>query len=90
VNALDNALRKALERFYPQIATMRLNDYKVRVLPGTSGTGAKVRVLIESVDTDNVWSTVGVSYDILEASWQALVDSFTYKLFTDEKYQHLR
>jgi 2-isopropylmalate synthase len=90
VNALDNALRKALERFYPQLATMRLSDYKVRVLPGTNGTGAKVRVLIESVDTDNVWSTVGVSYDILEASWQALVDSFTYKLFRDEKYQHLR
>ncbi len=90
VNALDNALRKALERFYPQIATMRLSDYKVRVLPGSDGTGAKVRVLIESVDTDNVWSTVGVSYDILEASWQALVDSFTFKLFKDEKYQHLR
>jgi 2-isopropylmalate synthase len=90
VNALDNALRKALERFYPQIATMRLSDYKVRVLPGSDGTGAKVRVLIESVDTDNVWSTVGVSYDILEASWQALVDSVTYKLFKDEKYQHLR
>jgi len=90
VNALDNALRKALERFYPQIAAMRLSDYKVRVLPGTDGTGAKVRVLIESVDTDNVWSTVGVSYDILEASWLALVDSFTFKLFKDEKYQHLR
>ena len=63
---------------------MRLNDYKVRVLPGTEGTAAKVRVLIESVDRENVWGTVGVSENILEASWLALVDSINYKMFKDE------
>jgi 2-isopropylmalate synthase len=87
VNALDNALRKALEKFYPELANMRLNDYKVRVLPGKEGTAAKVRVLIESVDKDNVWGTVGVSENILEASWLALVDSINYKMFKDEKGQ---
>ncbi|UCG20966.1 MAG: citramalate synthase [Deltaproteobacteria bacterium] len=85
VNALDNALRKALEKFYPELAHMRLNDYKVRVLPGKEGTAAKVRVLIESVDKDNIWGTVGVSENILEASWLALVDSINYKMFKDEK-----
>lgn len=85
VNALDNALRKALERFYPQLKNMSLLDYKVRVLPGRSGTGAKVRVLIESTDGVDQWGTVGVSHDILEASWQALVDSITYKMYKDEK-----
>ncbi|UCG14070.1 MAG: citramalate synthase [Deltaproteobacteria bacterium] len=84
VNALDNALRKALENFYPELANMRLNDYKVRVLPGKEGTAAKVRVLIESVDQENIWGTVGVSQDILEASWLALVDSINYKMFKDE------
>jgi 2-isopropylmalate synthase len=84
VNALDNALRKALEKFYPELADMRLNDYKVRVLPGKEGTAAKVRVLIESVDRENVWGTVGVSENILEASWLALVDSINYKMFKDE------
>jgi len=84
VNALDNALRKALEKFYPELSSMRLNDYKVRVLPGTEGTAAKVRVLIESVDRENVWGTVGVSENILEASWLALVDSINYKMFKDE------
>ena len=84
VNALDNALRKALEKFYPELSHMRLNDYKVRVLPGKEGTAAKVRVLIESVDKDNVWGTVGVSENILEASWLALVDSINYKMFKDE------
>ncbi len=84
VNALDNALRKALTRFYPRLAEMRLDDYKVRVLPGTFGTGSKVRVLIESADHEHQWGTVGVSHDILEASWQALVDSITYKLMMDE------
>ncbi len=63
---------------------MRLNDYKVRVLPGQEGTAAKVRVLIESVDRDSVWGTVGVSENILEASWLALVDSINYKMFKDE------
>ena len=79
VNAMDRALRKALEVFYPQIADVRLTDYKVRVLD-TAATASKVRVLIESTDGDDVWTTVGVSTDILEASWQALVDSLEYKL----------
>jgi 2-isopropylmalate synthase len=82
VNALDNALRKALEKFYPQLKEMKLTDYKVRVLPGRDGTAARVRVLIESQDTTDSWGTVGVSHDIIEASWQALVDSINYK---DEK-----
>ncbi|SFM47947.1 citramalate synthase [Thermodesulforhabdus norvegica] len=85
VNALDNALRKALEKFYPQLKTMELIDYKVRVLPGREGTASKVRVLIESSDGKDTWGTVGVSHDILEASWQALVDSITYKMYKDEK-----
>jgi 2-isopropylmalate synthase len=85
VNALDNALRKALEKFYPQLKEMALTDYKVRVLPGDSGTGSQVRVLIESQDANNSWRTVGVSHDILEASWQALVDSINYKMYLDEK-----
>jgi len=85
VNALDNALRKALERFYPELKEMRLDDYKVRVLSSVEGTAARVRVLIESGDMEDKWGTVGVSTDILEASWQALVDSITYKLYKKEK-----
>ena len=85
VNALDNALRKALEKFYPQLKDMELSDYKVRVLPGLDGTAARVRVLIESHDVNDHWGTVGVSHDILEASWQALVDSINYKMYKDEK-----
>ena len=84
VNALDNAIRKALETFYPQLKEMSLQDYKVRVLPGRPGTGAKVRVLIESRDGHDKWGTVGVSHDIIEASWQALVDSICYKLMKAE------
>ncbi len=81
VSALDNALRKALERFYmTNLDAMHLVDYKVRVLDGRDGTSAKVRVLIDSRDEEEVWSTMGVSEDIIEASWQALVDSFQYKL----------
>ena len=80
VNALDNAIRKALEKFYPELKEMSLIDYKVRVLPGTPGTGAKVRVLIESRDRKEKWGTVGVSHDIIEASWQALMDGISYKL----------
>ena len=83
VNALDNAIRKALERFYPQLKEMVLEDYKVRVLPSLPGTGAMVRVLIFSCDKQDRWGTVGVSHDILEASCIALVDSLTYKLFKD-------
>ena len=85
VNALDNALRKALERFYPELKEMHLEDYKVRVLSSLEGTGAKVRVLIESADGESKWGTVGVSTDILEASWQALVDSISYKLYQEEQ-----
>lgn len=80
VNALDKALRKALERFYPQIAEMKLTDYKVRVLDSNFATASKVRVLIESTDGQEVWTTVGVSTDIIEASWRALVDSVEHKL----------
>ncbi|MCG6910686.1 MAG: citramalate synthase [Deltaproteobacteria bacterium] len=80
VSALDNALRKALDRFYPDLDTMRLVDFKVRVIDGRVGTAAKVRVLIESRDREDLWSTIGVSEDIIEASWQALADSFQYKL----------
>jgi len=83
VNALDNAVRKALERFYPQIKEMKLTDYKVRVLDSTSATAAKVRVLIESTDGVDVWTTIGVSTDIIDASWKALVDSIEYKLIKD-------
>jgi 2-isopropylmalate synthase len=81
VNALDRALRKALARFYPALNTVRLVDYKVRVLAGSAGTEARVRVLVESGDGDSRWGTVGVSFDVLEASWQALGDSIRYKLF---------
>ena len=85
VNALDNALRKSLEKFYPELKTMELSDYKVRVLPGLPGTASKVRVLIESHDGSDHWGTVGVSHDIIEASWQALVDSINYKMYKAEK-----
>jgi 2-isopropylmalate synthase len=84
VNALYKALLKSLIRFYPRLAEMRLEDYKVRVLPGTGSTDAKVRVLIECRDAHDRWGTMGVSPDIIEASWQALVDSITYKLYKDE------
>jgi len=80
VSALDNALRKALDKFYPHLDAMRLVDFKVRVIDGRAGTAAKVRVLIESRDQNDVWSTIGVSEDIMEASWMALADSFQYKL----------
>ena len=85
VSALDNALRKALDKFYPDLDTMRLVDFKVRVIDGTRGTAAKVRVLIESRDQNQIWSTIGVSEDIIEASWQALADSFQFKLTNQEK-----
>ncbi len=87
VNALDNALRKALEKFYPELKQVRLYDYKVRVLTAGRGTAAKVRVLIESGDDGSRWGTVGVSENIIEASWQALVDSIEYKLMREEMGQ---
>ncbi len=81
VSALDNALRKALDKFYPgSLDSTHLVDFKVRVIDGRDGTGSKVRVLIESRDYNDIWSTIGVSEDIIEASWQALADSFQYKL----------
>ena len=85
VNALDAALRKSLENFYPTIKDVHLIDYKVRVVNAKAGTAARVRVFIESRDKTNVWGTVGVSENIIEASWQALVDSVEYKLQKDAK-----
>ena len=85
VNALDNALRKALIKFYPCIEEMGLVDFKVRVIDGSEATAAKVRVQIESRDTREIWSTIGVSENIIEASWQALVDSVQYKLSRELK-----
>ncbi len=80
VHALDTALRKALGVFYPELARVRLTDYKVRVLSGGAATASKVRVLIESTDGERSWTTVGVSTDIIAASWQALSDSIEYVL----------
>jgi 2-isopropylmalate synthase len=85
VNALDNALRAALTSSYPSIAKVQLIDYKVRILDSHSGTAAKTRVIIESTDGKDTWGTVGVHDNIIEASWEALVDSVEYKLFKDEK-----
>ncbi len=85
VNALDNALRKALSKIYPVLEEMELVDYKVRVLSTNDGTGAPTRVLIESSDGKRTWGTVGVSENIIEASWQALVDSIDYKLLIEEE-----
>ena len=84
VDALDKALRKALTTFYPKLHEMKLIDFKVRVLNSNAATAAKVRVLIESSDNSHIWRTVGVSTDIIEASWNALLDSVEYKLSLDE------
>jgi 2-isopropylmalate synthase len=80
VNALDRALRQALERLYPELARLELVDYKVRILEGSHGTGAVTRVLVESTDGDAEWSTVGVEENIIAASWQALDEAVTYCL----------
>jgi 2-isopropylmalate synthase len=85
VNALDASLRKALQSFYPNLEGMHLVDYKVRVVNARAGTAARVRVVIESRDANDVWGTVGVSENIIEASWLALVDAAEYKLFKDEE-----
>ena len=85
VNALDTALRGALQEFYPVIAQVRLVDYKVRILDSRTGTAAKTRVIIESTDGRDTWGTVGVDDNIIEASWEALVDAVEYKLFKDEQ-----
>ncbi|HUU44087.1 MAG TPA: alpha-isopropylmalate synthase regulatory domain-containing protein, partial [Planctomycetota bacterium] len=84
VNALDGALRKAIVDFYPSVSDVHLIDFKVRVVNPRAGTAAKVRVVIESRDHHDIWSTIGVSENIIEASWQALVDSMEYKLLKDE------
>jgi 2-isopropylmalate synthase len=81
VNALDQALRKVLTPFFPGIAAVHLRDFKVRILDGEDGTAAKTRVLIESSDGHGIWGTVGVSRNIIEASWEALVDSVEYVLY---------
>lgn len=80
VHALDRALRKALRKFYPEVMNMQLTDYKVRVLNEKDGTGAGVRVLIDSAEHGSTWGTVGVSSNIIDASWQALTESFSYFL----------
>jgi 2-isopropylmalate synthase len=85
VNALDGALRKALELHFPRLREMQLVDYKVRVINERAGTAARVRVVIESTDADSVWGTVGVSENIIEASWLALIDSFEHKLAKDAR-----
>ncbi|MDD5450173.1 MAG: citramalate synthase [Candidatus Omnitrophica bacterium] len=85
INALDNALRKALKDFYPGLSGMHLTDFKVRVLDEKEGTAAKVRVLVQSQDKNDSWWTIGVSENIIEASWQALLDSVEYKLLKDSK-----
>ena len=85
VNALDHALRKSLEKFYPQLREVKLLDYKVRVLSANRGTESKVRVLIESGDHKDKWGTVGVSENVMEASWQALADSIEYKLLATDR-----
>jgi 2-isopropylmalate synthase len=85
VDALDKALRQALIKFYPCLKEMHLTDYKVRVLDTKAGTAARVRVLIESQDNTDAWTTVGVHENIIEASWEALTDSIEYKLLKDQK-----
>ncbi len=85
VEALDRALRKVLEKFYPELKEVRLTDYKVRILNGGKGTSAVTRVLINSADNHRKWGTVGVSDNIIDASWQALVDSLVYKLMKDQE-----
>jgi 2-isopropylmalate synthase len=85
VNALDKAVRKALERFYPAVKDIKLTDYKVRVLDSDKASAAKVRVLIETTDHQQSWTTIGVSTDIIDASWRALVDAIEYKLLRDQE-----
>jgi 2-isopropylmalate synthase len=85
VHALDQALRKSLKEFYPSLNEMHLSDFRVRVLDEKAGTAAKVRVLIQSQDKADSWWTIGVSENIIEASWLALMDSIEYKFAKDEK-----
>ena len=90
VDALNNALRKVLHQFYPQLDSVVLQDYRVRILNPETATQATTRVLIESSDGRDRWGTVGVSENIIEASWEALVDSVEYKLFLDEQKRQKR
>ena len=90
INALDNALRKALTKFYPQLDGMHLTDFKVRIVEGSEGTAAKVNATIESQDEDDTWTTIGVSENVIEASWLALVDSLQYKLSKDREKKNNR
>ena len=90
VNALDKAIRQALEHFYPVLSQVKLVDYKVRVLDSDKATAAKVRVLIESADQNGSWTTIGVSTDIIDASWRALVDAIEYKLLQDSQVAKLK
>jgi 2-isopropylmalate synthase len=85
INAIDAAMRKALNGSFPSLAKLHLVDYKVRVINSEAATAAGVRVIIESQDENDVWGTVGVSENVIEASWIALVDSFEYKLYKDEE-----
>jgi 2-isopropylmalate synthase len=87
VNALDQALRRALTKFYPSLNDVELLDYKVRVLSSGEGTAASVRVLIESGDKKDRWGTVGVSHNVIEASWLALCDSIDYKLYKEARHR---
>jgi len=87
INALDAAIRKALNGAFPALRNMHLVDYKVRVINSEAATAAGVRVVIESRDDKDVWGTVGVSENVIEASWIALVDSYEYKLCKGEKGQ---
>lgn len=84
VNAMDKALRKAVQEFYPSLGSLRLIDYKVRVITPEDATAARVRVLIETTDGMDIWTTVGVNVDIIHASMDALVDSIAYKLLKDQ------
>ena len=84
VEAIDSALRKALTTFYPSLESLKLTDFKVMILSSEKGTGAVTRVLIESTDNTNLhWTTIGVSPNIIDASYNAIYDSITYKLFND-------
>ena len=85
VHALDRALHNALQQFFEQLRSVELTDYKVRVLEASHGTGAKVRVMIQQTDGEDSWSTVGVSENILEASYRALADGVRYKLLKDRQ-----
>ena len=87
VNALDQALRKALLQSYPSLAAVKLVDYKVRILEESTGTESQVRVLIESSDGEDDWRTVGSSTDLIEASWLALADSLEYWLVKQRRLQ---